>query len=76
MGSPLYMLDTNTCSFIMRGVPAVVERLEEAGARRARLVVSAIVYSELRDGALGTKASAKHGRMVDDFIACVDGVLP
>ena len=76
MGPPLYMLDTNTCSFIMRGVPAVVKRLEEASARRASLVVSAIVYSELRDGALGTKASAKHSQMVDDFIACLDGVLP
>jgi tRNA(fMet)-specific endonuclease VapC len=69
------MLDTNTCSFIMRGTPAVIRRLMEADASGGQLVISAIVYSELRDGALGAKASAKHADMVDAFIQRLDGVL-
>ncbi len=72
----LFMLDTNMCSFIMRGVPPVVERLMAVVGGGSRLVISAIVYSELRDGALGVKASAKHVQMVDDFVRRLDGILP
>jgi len=71
----LYMLDTNTCSYIMRGVPAVVKNVAAAEQRGSRLVISAIIYSELRDGALGVKASQKHVRMVDDFVQRLDGIL-
>jgi tRNA(fMet)-specific endonuclease VapC len=70
------MLDTNTCSFVMRAVPAVVANLRRAQARGADVVISAIVYSELRDGALGPKASPKHADMVADFTSRLDAVVP
>jgi len=76
MAPRLYMLDTNICSYIMRGVPDVVRRLKSVDLNGDRLVISAIAYSELRDGALGAQASEKHVRMVDDFIRRLDGILP
>jgi len=65
----LYMLDTNTCSFIVRHQPVVVSHLMEHVATGATLAISAITYCELRDGALGPKASPKHSRMVDELAA-------
>ncbi len=44
-----WMLDTNICSFIMREQPAaVLKRLEQAGLRGDRIVVSAVTYAEMR----------------------------
>ncbi|GAB7269915.1 hypothetical protein DZS_13080 [Dickeya ananatis] len=57
--SKTYMLDTCTCSFIMREQPeAVLKRLEQAVLRRHRIVVSAITYAEMRFGAIGKKGFA------------------
>ncbi|MDR0849086.1 MAG: type II toxin-antitoxin system VapC family toxin [Propionibacteriaceae bacterium] len=70
------MLDTNTCSFIMRGVPQVLARLKAADAEGAVFLISAITYSELRDGALGVKATGKHVAMVEAFVERVDEVAP
>ncbi|WP_437615468.1 type II toxin-antitoxin system VapC family toxin [Erwinia sp. V71] len=72
-----YMLDTNICSFIMREQPeAVIKRLEQAVLRNHRIVVSAITYAEMRFGAIGRKASPRHGQLVDAFCARLDAVLP
>lgn len=71
------MLDTCTCSFIMREQPeAVLKRLEQAVLRRHRIVVSAITYAEMRFGAIGKKASPRHALLVDAFCARLDTVLP
>lgn len=71
-----YMLDTNICSFIMREQPeAVISRLEQAVLRNHRIVVSAITYAEMRFGAIGKKASPRHGQLVDAFCARLDAVL-
>ncbi|WP_333849635.1 PIN domain-containing protein [Leclercia sp.] len=71
-----YMLDTNICSFIMREQPeAVFRRLEQAVLRNHRIVVSAITYAEMRFGAIGKKASPRHGLLVDAFCARLDAVL-
>lgn len=43
---------------------------------KARLVISAITYAELRFGAIGKKASPKHNLIVDQFMERVDAVLP
>lgn len=70
------MLDTNICSFIMREQPeAVISRLEQAVLRNHRIVVSAITYAEMRFGAIGKKASPRHGQLVDAFCARLDAVL-
>jgi len=72
-----YMLDTNICSFIMRERPeSVLLRLEQAVKARARIVVSAITYSEMRYGAASPKASPKIAVMVDSFVDRLDAVLP
>ena len=71
------MLDTNICSFIMREHPlSVLTRLQEVVQKRNRVVISAITYSELRFGAIGKKVSPKHNQIVDEFMSCVDAVLP
>lgn len=75
-----YMLDTNICSFIMREQPeAVIRRLEQAVLRNHRIVVSAITYAEMRFGAIGKKASPRHGQLVDAILpwdrAAVDATV-
>ncbi|WP_072567888.1 MULTISPECIES: type II toxin-antitoxin system VapC family toxin [unclassified Enterobacter] len=75
--SMTYMLDTNICSFIMREQPAsVLTRLEQAVMRRNRIVVSAITYAEMQFGAIGKKASPRHGQLVQAFCARLDAILP
>ncbi|NGM86902.1 type II toxin-antitoxin system VapC family toxin [Parapusillimonas sp. SGNA-6] len=72
-----YMLDTNICSFIMRERPeSVLARLENAVTSQHRIVVSAITYSEMRFGALGSRASPKVSGMVDAFVRRLDAILP
>ncbi|EFE93390.1 type II toxin-antitoxin system VapC family toxin [Serratia odorifera] len=72
-----YMLDTNICSFIMREQPeAVIHRLQQCALRNNRIVVSAITYAEMRFGAIGKKASPRHGLLVDAFCQRLDAVLP
>ncbi|MDR0417668.1 MAG: type II toxin-antitoxin system VapC family toxin [Propionibacteriaceae bacterium] len=76
MAPSLYLLDTNICSFAMRHDPTVRARLIACVARGDTVAISAIVYSELRDGVLGPKASARHAHLLDEFIVRVDAVLP
>jgi len=72
-----YMLDTNICSFIMREHPiTVIQHLEAAVKSRARIVVSAITYAEMRYGAINPKAPKKIDAMVSSFIKRLDAVLP
>ena len=77
MIAPLYMLDTNICSFLMRArQPAIETRLITAADSGSLIVVSAITYAELRYGATGPKASTKHVGMVSEFALPLDGILP
>ena len=72
-----YMLDTCTCSFIMREHPAaVIRRLSAEVERGNRIVISAITYAEMRYGQIGKKASPKHKVLVDEFVRRLDGVIP
>ncbi|CAH2812783.1 MAG: VapC toxin protein [Candidatus Burkholderia crenata] len=73
----LYMLDTNICSFIMRErPPELLARLQACVDAQQRIVVSAVTYAEMRFGAVGKKASPKHGALVSAFVVRLDGVLP
>jgi tRNA(fMet)-specific endonuclease VapC len=72
-----YMLDTDTCSYIMREHPKhIIIKLQEYVEKKHRIVISAITYSELRFGAIGKKASSKHNIIVDEFMSRIDEVLP
>ena len=69
------MLDTNICSYIMRKKPPEVlyEMTKKVEANNS-IVISAVTYAEMRFGAIGKKASPKHGEIVDAFMECVDHV--
>lgn len=61
----------------MREQPDVVlQRLQQAVAKRDKIVVSAITYSEIRFGAIGKKASPRHSMLVDAFCSRLDDILP
>ena len=73
----LYMLDTDTCSFIIRKhSPRIIDRLESAERSRARIVISAITYAEMRYGEIGSKAPARLAADICDFLDCLDEILP
>ena len=72
----IYMLDTCICSFIMRENPlSVLQKLEQISAKHS-IVISAITYAEMRYGCVGKKASPKHTILVDQFLKCLDNILP
>ena len=54
----------------------MLKRLEQAVLRGHRIVVSALIYAEMRFGATGPKASPRHVQLVDAFCARLDAVLP
>ncbi len=71
------MLDTCTCSFIMRKrPPSVINRLSAAVEQNNRIVISAITYAEMRYGQIGKKASPRHKALVDEFVKRLDDILP
>jgi tRNA(fMet)-specific endonuclease VapC len=71
------MLDTCICSFIMREHPLpVLKKLQYVSGQQHRIVISAITYAEMRYGAIGKKASPKHTVLINEFMECVDAVLP
>jgi tRNA(fMet)-specific endonuclease VapC len=70
------MLDTNICSFLIRGrAPSAEKRLIQLGPRHG-VVTSAIVYFELRSGALSKKAPARMAGEVAAFVGRLSDVLP
>jgi tRNA(fMet)-specific endonuclease VapC len=70
----LYMLDTNTCSYVLRRRPASVkQRFDEAGPDA--LSVSAVVLAELLFGAARHPAGAAIRREIGDFVSRLT-VLP
>lgn len=68
----LFMLDTDTVSFALRGVGAVAARV--ADRRPSELCMSAVTLGELRFGA-AKRRSRKIDRAIDAFLQGVD-VLP
>jgi tRNA(fMet)-specific endonuclease VapC len=68
----LYMLDTGTVSYALRGNASVVERLK--AHRRSALCLSSIIVGELRFGAT-KRDSKKIHRAIDAFLTGVD-VMP
>ena len=72
-----YMLDTNTCSFIMRGKPdSVLERFDKALAEGRWVFISSIAYMELRRGACNPKASPKLHQAIEQFLKRIHAVQP
>jgi tRNA(fMet)-specific endonuclease VapC len=65
----IFMLDTDTVSFALRGVGAVAARL--AKHKRSELCLSTITVAELRFGA-DKRRSRKTHRAIDAFLFGVD----
>jgi len=63
-----YMLDTNTCIFLMKGEPASVrERL--AALAQERVCLSSVVISELWFGVHNSRQVERNARALDCFLA-------
>jgi tRNA(fMet)-specific endonuclease VapC len=72
----VYMLDTNICSFLIRGqAPGAEKRLIQLGARH-KVVISAVVYFELRSGALSKKAPKRMPAEVAAFVRRLTDIIP
>jgi tRNA(fMet)-specific endonuclease VapC len=65
----IFMLDTDTVSFALRGVGAVAARL--AKHKRSELCLSAITVAELRFGA-DKRRSRKIHQAIDAFLSGID----
>lgn len=62
------VLDTDTCSYLIREKPQVVLlAMQRHVAGGGALEISSISYSELRLGAERSGNPAKHHRLIDDF---------
>ena len=71
------MLDTDTCSYVLRQRPIqVLEKMEEMGAAGHSITISSITYAELLLGAERSKAKKKHLGLIHSFVECLDEILP
>ena len=76
MTKATYMLDTNTCSFLIRKKPEyLLDKLQQTAQAGHPIVVSAITYAELTFGAVNKKASPKMAGIVSEFAERLDGVI-
>ncbi len=74
MPSPLYMLDTNTASYIIKGVPAAV-REHLRSVPMAAVCVSAITEAELLHGVAQKPEAKRLPLAVKEFLLRVE-ILP
>ncbi len=76
MSRPVYMLDTNTCSFLIRKRPEyLLEKLQNTVISGHSVVISSITYAELTFGAINKQASPKMPKIVSEFVSRLDEVL-
>ncbi len=64
----IYLLDTDTVSFALRGVPGVVDRLRRC--RPSSVAVSSLTVAELRYGACRRRSRKLHS-LIDAFVSSV-----
>jgi len=73
----LYVLDTDTCSYIIRKNPAqVLSAMQEKSERGDYITISSITYAELLLGAERSNARKKHLTLITSFTECLDEILP
>ena len=76
MGRLIYMLDTNTCSFIIRKRPEyLLDKLQKKVVSGYQVVISSITYAELTFGAINKNASPKMPGIISEFVERLDVVL-
>ena len=76
MGRPVYMLDTNMCSFLIRKRPEyLLDKLQKTVVSGHQVVISSITYAELTFAAINKKASPKMPGIVTEFVERLDVVI-
>ncbi len=73
----LFMLDTDTCSYIIRQRPkAVLQAMEQHSQLGDELVISSITYAELRWGAARSGNPRKHNRLITELCQRLHEISP
>ena len=76
MPKAIYMLDTNTCSFLIRKRPEyLLDKLQDVVLSGHQVVISSITYAELTFGAINKKASPKMPSIVTEFVNRLDEIV-
>lgn len=72
-----YMLDTNTCTYIIKNYTHdIMQRMDDVVQDgRSRIVISSVTLFELLYGALGTKAQADTCAKIEKFVDNLDDAL-
>ena len=71
----LYMLDTDTCSYIQRQHPiAVLETMQAKSESGHALCISVITYAELRLGAARSNSKHKYDLLISEFSERLDSI--
>ena len=72
-----YMLDTDTCSYIIRQhTPGILATLQSKAASGADISISAVSYAELRLGAERSKSTAKYNKSIELLCERLNSVEP
>ncbi len=73
----LYVLDTDTCSYIIKRRPeSILESMQMTAGQGHSLTISAITYAELLLGAERSDNKRKHRKLVSEFVERLDETLP
>ena len=73
----LYVLDTDTCSYIIKRRPeSILESMQVTAGQGHSLTISAITYAELLLGAERSDNKRKHRKLVSEFVERLDETLP
>lgn len=71
----LYMLDTDTCSYLIKKRPlSVLKAMDEATQQGHEIVISSITYAELMLGAKRAQNTDKLLAAINDVCECLHGV--
>ena len=72
----LYVLDTDTCSYIIKRRPeSILESMQVTAGQGHSLTISAITYAELLLGAERSDNKRKHRKLVSEFVERLDEIL-
>lgn len=73
----LYMLDTDTCSYLIRKRPvSVLTEMDGATQQGHEIVISSITYAELKLGARRAQNTDKLLGLIDDLCDCIHDIYP
>ncbi len=73
----LHMLDTDTCSYLIKKRPlSVLTKMDDATQQGHEIIISSITYAELMLGAKRAQNTAKLLISINDLYECLHAVYP